>query len=156
MALDFDAIMNKVADTVERPPLAPLGDYVFKVDKLPDPPRDLKSEKGEWKVVEFPMSGVRATDEVDADMLKAYGEPKNIRVRKSFLFDVNDAAAAAQTEYNMKEFLTKHLGLDGSMTLKEQVNASVGQQCIGALRYRADANDKSVQYHDLGRTAPLA
>lgn len=153
---NFDDILDKTMDSVERPPLAPLGEYVFQVTKLPEPMRDLDSPKGSWKVLEFPMQAVRPTESVDPDLFAVYGEAKNIRVRNSFMFDKNDEAASAQTEFRLKTFLQDHLGLPASMTLKEAINASVNKQCIGTLRYRADGNNAEVQYHDLGKTAPLA
>ena len=155
---NLDFIMDKVADSVERPPLAPLGDYVWQVTKLPEPDRVISSDKGSWDVMEFPVQVVRATDEVDPDLLKAYGDVKNIRARKSFLFtkDPSDQAGRDTTAFQMTEWLTKHLGQDSSMTVRELVNGAVNKQFLGTLKYRADANDKSVQYHELGKTAPLA
>lgn len=151
---NFDDILDKTLESVERPPLAPIGEYIFQVTKLPEP-RDLDSPKGSWKVVEFPMQAVRPTDSVDPDMMAAYGEAKNIRVRNTFMFDKNDEAASAQTEFRLKTFLQDHLGIPSNMSLKEALNASVNKQCIGTLRYRADANSPDIQYHDLGKTAPL-
>lgn len=152
---NLDYIMDQVADSVERPPLAPLGDYVFVITKLPDQ-RELTSDKGSWDIVEFPLQAVRPTDDVDPDLFKAYGEAKNIRVRKTFMFPKDDEAGQAQTAFNLKTFLVDHLGLTGSGSIKELVNQSVNKQCIGTLKYRADTNDKSVQYHELGKTAPVA
>lgn len=155
MAINFDEIMGAVADTVERPPLAPIGDYVFNIPQVPVL-GEVDSEKGSWNTVEFQVVGVRPTDTVDPDMFKAYGEAKNIRTRLSFMFDKNDEAAAKTTEFRLKTFLVDHLGLDGKLTIKELLNASVNHQFIGSLNYRADARDASIQYHNLGKTAPLA
>jgi len=153
---NLDYIMDRAAESVERPPLAPLGDYVFQVTALPET-RELTSPKGSWDVLEFPLQGVRPTDDVDPDLFKAYGEARNIRVRKSFLFtkDQSDKAAIEQTTFNLKTFLVDHLGGDPSLTIKELINSAVNKQCIGTLRYRA-GDDPTVQYHDLGKTAPLA
>jgi len=157
--MNFDEIASRVADTVERPPLAPIGTYVFVVTKLPTR-RDVQDRNGGpgWEAIEYPLIAVRPTDDVDPDLFAAYGEAKNIRVTKNFMFtkDENDKAGFEQTMFNMKEFLVKHLGGDGSKTILELMNDSVNKQCLGVLGYRADTNDKSIQYHSLGRTAPLA
>lgn len=152
---NFDEILDKTLENVERPPLAPLGEYVFMVTKVPEI-RDLESPKGSWKVVEFQCVGVRPTESVDPDLFRAYGEAKNIRVRNSFMFDKNDDAAAATTEFRLKTFLQDHLGIDSALSMKEAMNASVNKQFIGTLNYRADANDANVQYHNLAKSAPLA
>jgi hypothetical protein len=154
---NFDDIADKVLETVERPPLAPLGDYVFQVLKLPER-REVSSDKGAWDALEFSLRGVRPTEGVDPDLFKAFGDAKNILVRKTFMFtkDQDDKAGFETTQANLRDFLVKHLGLDASMSIKEGINASVGKQCIGTLKYRADRDDPSTMFHDLGRTAPLA
>lgn len=151
---NFADILTKAAETTERPPLAPKGTYQFVVTALPKKV-DRKSANGNFEVLDFPMRGVAPTDDVDMDELKAYGEPKNIVVRKSFLFNTDDEAAFAQTEFNMKEFLTKHLGLDESLSYKELMNAAVNKKCLGILDYRPDASNPEVLYHDLKKTAPI-
>lgn len=155
MPLNFDEIMDTVAENVERPPLPPLGEYVFQIIQLPTM-NDVESDKGSWKAVEFQVQGVRATESVDPDMLAAYGAPKNIRSRLSFMFDKNDDAAAKTTEFLMKTFLVEHLGLPPGGTLKELLNQSVNKQFIGTVSYRADKSDPNLQYIRVGKTAPVA
>lgn len=155
MAINFDEIMDTVAESVERPPLAPLGDYVFNIPQIPVRGA-VDSEKGSWDTIEFQVVGVRPTDTVDPDLFKAYGDAKNIRTRLSFMFDKNDDAAAKGTEFRLKTFLVDHLGLDSKLTLKELLNASVNHQFIGSVNYRADRNDPNTQYHNITKTAPLA
>lgn len=154
---NFDAIADQVMETVERPPLAPLGDYVFVITALPTR-RDVSSDKGSWEALEFPLQAVQPGQDVDPDLVKSYGDLKNIRVRKTFMFtkDEGDKAGFQTTLANLKDFLTKHLGLPDNMSIKEGINASVGQKCVGELRYRADPNNKETQYHEIGRTAPVA
>ena len=152
---NFDEIANQVMDTVERPPLAPLGDYVFQVTKLPEPVREITSDKGSWDALEFNLRGVRPTEDVDAELFAAFGDAKSIFVRKSFLFtkDEADKAGYGNTLANLKDFLSIHLGIDSSLSIKEAINASVNKQCIGTLKYRTLPD--GTQIHDIGRTAPL-
>lgn len=150
----FNEVLTKAAETIERPPMPPKGTYVLAVAGQPKPPRESK----QWEVLDIQMRGVRPdmnAGDVDLDELKAYGDPKNIIVRKSFLFDTTDNAAFANTEFQLREFLVKHLGLDGSLTIKELLAMSVNKQCIGVIDFRPDAEDPERVYVDLKRTAPL-
>ncbi len=45
------------------------------------------------------------------DELKKYGDVKSIRVRRSFLFNTKDDNEFDQTLFQMKEWLTKTLGV---------------------------------------------
>lgn len=153
MAGLFSEILNKTTEDVKRPPNAPVGTYVLAVQKVPEI-GEVKSEKGEWDTITYQLRGVRATDDVDPDELKAYGDPKNIFVRKQFMFDRKDEAAFARTEFSHKEFLEKHLGM-GSGNLKELMSQTAGKQCLGAIAPRQDTRDSNVWYDDLKRTAPL-
>lgn len=152
---NFADILTKAAETTERPPLAPKGTYVFQVTGLPKK-TDRRTPNGSFEVIDIPMRGVRPTDDVDSDDLKAYGEPKNIVVRKSFLFNTEDEAAFAQTEFNLREFFITHLGLDPSLSYKELMNQCVHKECLGVLDYRPNAENPEILYHELKRTAPIA
>lgn len=150
----FNEVLSKSAESIERPPLPPKGTYVLAVAGQPKPPRESK----QWEVLDIQLRGVRPdanAADVDMDALKAYGDPKNILVRKSFLFDTTDNAAFANTEFQLREFLVKHLGLDASLSIKELLALSVNKQCIGVIDFRPDDNDPERIYVDLKRTAPV-
>ena len=150
----FSEVLSKSAESIERPPLPPKGTYVLVVYGQPKPPRESK----EWEVLDIPLRAVRADDaagDVDIEELRAYGDPKNIMVRKSFMFNTTDDAAFKTTEFQLREFLTKHLGLDESLTIKELLAMSVNKQCLGVIDYSPDRNDPERVYVDLKRTAPI-
>lgn len=150
----FADTLQKTAETIERPPLAPKGTYVFVVTGQAKK-TDRNSPNGSFEVIDIPLKGVRPTEDVDADDLKAYGSPNSILVRKSFLFNTQDEAAFRQTEFNLKEWLTTHLGQDPSLSIKELMNGMVNKQCLGVLDYRPDASNPEIMYHDLKKTAPI-
>ncbi len=143
-------ILSKPAVSIERPPLPPKGTYVLAVQGQPK-----KTDRKEYEVLDFTMKGVRPTDDVDTDELKAYGAPSNIIVRKSFLFNTQDEAAFRQTEFNLKEWLTRHLGQDETLTLKELINGAANKQCLGVIDYRPNAENPEIMYPDLKKTAPI-
>lgn len=146
----FSDILNKTAESIERPPLPPKGTYVFVVNGQPK-----DNKRKEYEVLDFSLKGVRPTEDVDSDDLKAYGSPANIIVRKSFLFNTEDEAAFKRTEFNLREFLMTHLGMDGSLSLKELITMANGKQCLGVIDYRPDQENPEVMYVDLKRTAPV-
>lgn len=149
---NFQDILNQTVESVERPPLPPLGHYELVVSKVP-----IMTSRGQYDIIEFPMGVVQALDDVDPDDLKKYGSLKKVFLRKSFLFDREDEVAFATTHANLKDFLEKHLGIEETdVPLKQALNAAVNKKCVGQLRYRADKNDPEIQYPELGRTAPLA
>jgi hypothetical protein len=149
---NFADILTKTADTIERPPLGPKGTYVFVVTG-----QAKKQDRKEYEVLDFPLKAVSAADDgtVDPDDLKAYGNPNGIIVRKSFLFNTTDENAFRQTEFQLKEWLTKHLGQDEGLTMKELMSGAVNKKCLGVLDYRPNAENPEIQYHDLKKTAPL-
>lgn len=150
MALDFNSILGETVESVERPPLAPLGMYVFAVMSVPK-----DRENDDYEFVDIPCRGVRPHNVEDMDALKNYGEPKNIIVRKSFLFPKGDEAGFKQAKFQLENFLFNHLGLPMGSTIKEALSAAVGKQFLGELGYRPDKSDAGVMYHDLKKSAPL-
>ncbi len=156
---DFNEIMGKSVESTERPPLPPIGTYKLAVSKVPEF-RDVVSPKGSWKSVEFMFVALAATEDVDPEDLKNFGAPKQIMgLRRSFMFPTGntpeDKTSAAQTEANLKDFITKHLGIDPKLTYKEAFTAAVNKQCLGVVGHRQDQNNPEAFYPDLKRTAPL-
>lgn len=163
MPVNFDDIGSMTMENVTRPPLAPLGTYVFAVTKIPAW-SDVDSEKGHWRSLTFMCRGVRPTEDVDMDAFQAFGDAKNILVNKSFMFtkDQDDKAGFDQTMFNLKQFLGD-AGLDlplvdpdgNGIPLNLLLNNSVNKQFLGVLKYRENKNNADEKFHDLGKTAPL-
>jgi hypothetical protein len=162
-AVNFDDIGSMTLENVTRPPLAPLGTYRFQITKIPAW-SDIESPNGKWRALEFQCRGIAPTEDVDMDAFQAYGDAKNIMVRKSFMFtkDPEDKAGFDQTMFNLKTFLNEHLGLPVTdpngdpIPLNLLLNNSVNKQFLGVLRYREDKNNADNKFHDLGKTAPVA
>lgn len=150
--MNFADILKTKAAEVERPPLPPLGTYVWAVARFEL--GEVSSDKGEWDTVEFHLQATEPSTGVDPDELAAYGNIANVKTRLSFMFDRHDEVKKAQTLYRMTTFLTEHLGIEaGKKDLNELINESVGQSCLGVLKYRtAPSGD---QFPEIGKTAPL-
>lgn len=151
MALNFADIASKKIEDVERPPLPPVGEYRWKVTKVPE---QSKSADEKWEIVTFNVQAVEALDSVDMEDYR--GEVTGIRNRVVFMFDTQDEAKFEQTLFNLKRFLENHLQCaEPGMSIAEGLNNSVNQEFIGTIRYRQDKNDQEVFYAEIGRTAPV-
>lgn len=148
---DFASILNKKAEDIEKPPLPPQGTYRFSITKVPE---SSESASGEWDMLNVLCRAVEAMDNVDLDDYK--GEVTGIMLRKSFLFNKNDEAEFAKTEYQVRQFLENHVGvLEGDMSIGEALNACKGAEFLGDVSWREDKRTEGEFQADIGRTAPV-
>lgn len=152
--MNFAEIANRKLSDVERPPIPPVGMYRFQITKIPS----MESiANGAYDKVTFTCQAVEAYENVDEDDLKKFGGTKNVTVTRGFMFDNNDETKFAQTLFQLKSFIEKHMQVDGAdkMSISEALNACVNAQFDGEVRWRADKNDKEVNYAEIGKTAPV-
>lgn len=155
MSLDFNSILDKKLDTIERPPLIPAGTYKAVVKK----PASIETiADGKYDVLDFQMQLLEpAGDDVDPADLTAYGGcgPHAI-TRRRFMFNKEDEAMFKRTEFDLRRFLEDHLKCaTESMSLKEAINAAVNSTCLIVMKWRADKNDPEVMYSEISKTAPI-
>lgn len=152
MALDFASIASKPVSDIERPPLPPVGHYIWAISKLPAVRENVGD--GKYDIVEFNLRCVQPTDDVDLEDYK--GDPKKIMQRLAFMFDKEDEVAFQQTEFRFKQFLLNHCRVgDEQMSLSQLMNASVGAQFMANIVWKQDKNDPELMHANLGRTAPV-
>lgn len=152
--MNFAEIASRKLADVERPAIPPVGMYRFQISKLPT----MESiANGAYDKVTFICQAVEAYENVDEDDLRKFGGPKNVTVTRGFMFDNNDEQKFAQTLFQLKTFIEKHLQVDGAdkMSITEALNASINAQFDGEVRWRADKTDKEVNYAEIGKTAPV-
>lgn len=146
-----DIAKTKIAD-VEKPPLAPQGEYRWGVSKIPEV-TTLSNDKGNWDIVTF---NVRALEAVTADLSDYKGEVTGILQSIKFFFDKNDEVNFDRTKWNLRTFLEKHLKVaDDSMSMAEALNASVNAQFLAPIVWNPDKNNPGEFFANIGRTAPL-
>lgn len=150
---NFADIAQKKMDEIERPPLPPVGTYRWRIAKLPDV---TKSQDEKWQFVRFFCKAVEPRDDVD---LSDYsGDPANITLTKSFVFNLSDEVEFEKTEYAVRQFLEKHVQcVEPGVTLREAMNASVNAEFDGYVAWRADKRDESgeTMNAEITRTAPV-
>jgi hypothetical protein len=151
----FAEILTKSAESIERPPLPPKGTYEFVITAQAKT-RDIESDKFHGEAVEFPVRGVNAMEDVDSAELKAYGAPKNIVTRHSFMFNGTDENEFQRSEFALKEFLVTHLGQDPKLSMKELMNGAVNKHFLAYVDYRPDGRNPDNLFVNISKTAPMS
>lgn len=149
-APNFNDILSKTVESVERPALPPTGHYVMNINRVPT-----MVEREKFDVIDVPFVGVSAGDDVDPDLLAGYGSVSSVSARRSFMFDKEDKARFDRTLFSLKTFLEKHLGIDPSLSIKEALNECVNKKCMVEIGYRPDGNDPSIMYTDVKSTSAI-
>ena len=148
----MDALNQNIGD-VERPPLPPQGNYIFKIEKVPD---IREVGQGAYETVDFTCRGVEARDDVDADELAEFGPVINIQIRLSFMFNKEDENKFQSSLFRLRTFLENHVQCASeSDSLKEALANSLNNVFMGEVQYRPDKNDKEVMYAEIRATAPV-
>ena len=153
MARFADALDRNMED-IKRPPPLPIGNYRFRVTKMPEPPREIEGKP--YEILSIPVAVVEALDDVDPDELREFGAVANTGTRLDFIFntDPEEAAKFEGTLNRLKEFIER-CGVSAEGSLKEALSHIVNAQFIGEIGHRPDPNDDSVIYHEIRRTSAL-
>lgn len=148
----FSDIANKKLGDIERPPLPPVGTWKMLVTKVTGP-----RDQGQWEVIDFHLRGIEPRGDVDANDAATFGDPGKINLRKSFMFDKEDAVGFLQTENNMKRFMVDHLRCaTDDDSLKQGMNAAVNCPVLADISYKPDKNNEGEFFANVGKTAPLS
>lgn len=147
-----DALNTKISD-IEKPPLQPHGTYKWVVSKVPT----IDESNPNWGYMDFPLKCLGATEDVDQDGLKAFGNLQNVFQRLRFLFNRNDDIEFKKTEHRVRRFLEDTLKIDGvaDMALKEGLARSVNHQFLAQIVWTPDREDKETIHANIGKFAPL-
>jgi len=154
MSLDFREVAKQKLEEIERPPLPPQGHYRFQVIKLPDVST---TADGKWDIVNYPVRGVEATDDVDDADLTTFGGPTKVINSVRFMYNKEDQTEFDRTHYSHRRFLEDHLQCASpDMSIAEAMNAAVNQQFIGQIVWRPDKQTEGLFHANIGKTAPIA
>jgi hypothetical protein len=146
-------IAQKKVEEVEAPALAPVGTYRWRITKLPS---TSKSADEKWEFLRIPCKVVEALDNVDLADYK--GDPSNILMSVSFVFNCEDEAEFEKTEWRMRQFFEKHVKcVEPGMTVAQMLNACVNGEFLGDVTWRQDKRDESGETFqaDISKTAPV-
>ena len=162
--MNFAEALNVKVGEIERPPLPPLGHYIWNVKKT----EFAQSNDQRWDIVNFQCNAVDVgpAGDVDAQALQDFGGLKMINITKNFMFSKEATEEAknsnARTLYSMKQFLMEHLKVaDESMSLREGVDKAMNARFLAPIQYRTDKRtadlpeDQQVKFGEIGRTAPV-
>ena len=155
--MDFNSALDVQADAVEKPPVMPQGTYVWNVSKVPTLS---VSKSGEWNIVEFPLRGISAEDDVDPEELEAFGAASAAMNKISFMSPTEEGpegdASRQKMLYQLKRFMQETLRVDAedSATIRELMNASLNCQFLAQAVWRP-SDDGQDTYIDVKNYAPL-
>lgn len=155
MAMNFADALDTKVEEIERPPLLPMGTYVWMVTKHPE--IDTIAD-GRFDVCDYTLKCIRAMDDVDKVDLAKFGSLENVTRRFRFMFNKEDDAAFKKTEFYHKQFLVDHLGIKAKKgaTTKALMAEATNNQCLGVVSWRPDKNNPEIQYDEIKRTAPVS
>jgi len=151
--VSFADIATKKVEDVEAPPLPPVGTYRFRITKLPE---SSKSQDEKWEFFRIPVRVLEPMDNVDLDDYK--GDPANIVMSHSFVFNCEDAVEFDKTLYRLTQFFEKHVRcVEPGMSVSQMLNASVNGEFLGDVKWRQDKRDESGETFqaEIARTAPV-
>jgi hypothetical protein len=155
---NFLEALNTRVSEIEKPPLMPVGTYVWIVHK---PHRETTSRDGKWLTVEIPCLPKMAyedAEDVDVDELAAYGPLKQGANSIRFMLDttLEGDTALKSWLFNIKRFLLDTLRVDGDedATVKELLAKMVGCEFVAQAAHRAD-KERDAMFCDVKNWAPL-
>jgi hypothetical protein len=150
--LSFADIADRKLEDIERPPLAPVGTYIFQCYKMPE---SSTTANGDWDIVNIPLRAVEAV-EVDPEELAAFGHIKNIMLSVRVMFNKNDETEFSRSMFNLRRILEDHFkSATPDMTLKEALASVVNQRVLGGVSWKADKNDSDLFHANITKTAPV-
>ena len=156
--LSFATALNREVETIKRPPPLPVGSYVFRVTKLPDPPEKFtaKASGVAFERLTFVCAALSALDDVAPEELAAFGDPAGTPSSHTFLFNTQDETAFEGTLNRVKSFM-EQCGIDMTTgTLGEKLIEIPNAQFGATISHRLDPNDPSgVPFAQIDRTFKL-
>lgn len=146
--MDFTSLLNTSAADIEKPPTLPTGTYIWKVTKAF---KESDAGKGEWKVIELPITAIAPDDtaeDVDLDALAEFGSLNASANTIRFMFPTDPAKGADvdRTMFQMKKFLLDVLRVDAEpdSTMKELLAKAVGCEFRAQATHRHDAQRDAI------------
>lgn len=151
--MDFRSVATKMKDEIKRPPLPPVGSYIFQVLKLP---AIETSTDGKWDFVNYQVRGVGVHSDVDEEELQKYGGPGKILSRVGFIFNKEDEVEFQRTEFQHRRFLEDALKCWGDgENVMQAMNNAVNKQFVGQIAWKADKNDPEVFHANITKTTAV-
>lgn len=139
----FEEILNKPARDIQPPKPLPTGTYLVTVE----PAFEIKKMgKDQTDVIEHTLKFLSARDDVDPTDLAAIPGGLMGTTRRFRLWITEEA------EYRIKMFYVDTLGIDDSLTVRQQISEAAGRQCYVTIKHRP-AQDGSRMYDEVAATA---
>ena len=152
---NFTDILNKPAETVEKPKPRPVGTYLCLING-PHKQRDVKGKDGtEYPVVGFTLKTMQAQADVDQEALAAAGGVGNLMNHDFFLTN----AEGQVNDYPLVNFLENHLGIEkAGKSIAQMLAEAPGKQVLATIKheiYTDKASNEPAIAARIGSTAKV-
>ena len=150
---NFSDILNKSADTIERPRPMPVGTYACVVQGLPEYAiRNTKN--GDSQTVAYKIKPLIPQPDVDQSQLAEFGGVGAAPVQTlTFWLGTNDDEID-KNFYRVKDFV-EHCGMPVTGVTRKQMLESVANAQVGIVVKHRPAPDGSAVYTEIARTLKL-
>lgn len=144
MAVNFAAILGKQADTVEAPKNIPIGEYIAINQKLPE----FKAiGQNETPGANFSLVILAATESVDPDQLKEFGDVKGKTIQHTMWLSEN-------SEYYTIQELEKTFGIESTgKTIGQMFNETINKQVIVSIEHVPTKDGTAIRHQSAGLAA---
>ena len=147
---NFADILNKTADTIEKPKPAPVGHYIAIVQGLPEyMVRNTKN--GDSQTVQYKLKLLMPKEDVDVSALNDIGGIGSIPTMTLTIWLGTDDQSIENNMWRVKEFV-EHCGINpAGKSRKEMCEAAANAQVGVRIKHRP-APDGSQTFADIERT----
>jgi hypothetical protein len=137
--VDFASILNKKPEDVEEPKPYPVGTYLGAISSMPEQ-REQGTKDGDRAIIRFRLKGMMAKEDVDQEALTEQGD---ISSWPSFTYDI--WVDTPQGEWQLRQFLTETLSIEGGRSFGSMLPEAVGKQLVFTLKHEMYTRDGKPQ-----------
>ena len=149
---NFLDILNKPADTIEKPKPYPIGHYICAVQGPPEY-KTIKTKNGEAQKVHYKLKPLATDVDVDQDALRESGGLARPFPDLQFYLGVTDEEILANL-HRPKEFVTNVGAYKEGMTARQMLEAPQNHQVKVQLGHRPSEDGTQI-YAEVKRTLPV-
>jgi hypothetical protein len=146
--MDFNALLDKPIDSIERPKPIPTGSYLA---TLGQPKFDKTTGDKQTDYVEYPVMLQEALPDVDQELLVAALNGKNLtEVTQKITYYLTEAAL-----FRLSDMLKDHAKVTEGLPLREGIQEAVGKQLVVVISHTPNKKDPQSVYANIDQTAAV-
>jgi hypothetical protein len=139
---NFQDLLDKKMDDIEKPKPLPVGSYICMVDGAPE---ITTIGQKQTDAIIFKMKVMQAGEDVNTDLLEEAGGVGNKTLRLT-QFLTEDSL------HRVKRFLNEHLEIDADLSVRAAIAEAPGRTCICVVKHRPSQDGQDL-YAEIASTA---